>query len=83
MATVTKVMCDIKGCNQEVEGYGKGIHMHVVFHTDQTEGRSTEPHFSNQKMDICKPCMKKILDSYPIQASGAQGHNDYRIIENK
>lgn len=83
MATVTKVMCDIKGCNQEVKGYGQGIHIHVVFHTDQTEGRSVNPYFSNEKMDICEPCMAKIMDSYPLQAAGAQGYNDYRIIEKK
>jgi hypothetical protein len=82
MATETKIVCDIKGCKQEVHGYGKQFSLPVVFHTEQTEGRSTEPHFSVQTLDICVPHMKELLKSYPLHASGAQGYNDYRILKN-
>ena len=52
------------------------INYPVVFHTEQTEGRSVNPYISQQKIDVCDDCLCTIckLDGY-----GAQGHNDYRI----
>lgn len=79
MATITTRICDIKGCENTVEKKGQDIHLLVKFTTEQTEGRSTDPHFYNQIIDLCSPCYEKLLEVYPLIGSGAQGYNDYFI----
>ena len=73
--TIEKFYCDI--CGAECEDV-KQINYPVVFCTDQTEGRSCEPYISNEKIDVCKNCCKKILK---IKATGVQGINSYTLIK--
>lgn len=70
---IEKFFCDI--CGAECKDV-KRINYPVVFHTDQTEGRSCEPYISNQNMDVCNDCCLKILK---VSGMGAQGCNTYSI----
>ena len=72
--TIEKFYCDI--CGAECENV-KQINYPVIFHTDQTEGRSCNPYISNQNIDACNNCCEKILK---LSAVGAQGYNQYTLI---
>lgn len=73
--TIEKFYCDI--CGAECQSV-KEINYPVIFHTEQTEGRGCNPYISNTKIDVCNICCKKILK---LSATGAQGYNDYKLIE--
>lgn len=75
MSTITKIICDIKDCDVEAEHKQKTIS--VRFTTEQTEGRSTTPYLSGEKLDMCKDHYQEYIDSLPLVATGAQGYNDY------
>jgi len=49
----------------------------VIFLTEQTEGRSTKPHFSAETFDACPECTTLALKGKAIYGAGAQGHNRY------
>ena len=70
--------CDIKDCKNTwefKENYRKA-EMQVIFHTEQTEGRCTEPYFQLLKLDMCGECGEKVMTSKRyLEAHGAQGHN--------
>lgn len=52
----------------------------MIFHTEQTEGRSTKPYLEINEIDICDICLQKIIDTNSIlNAYGAQGHNTYNF----
>jgi hypothetical protein len=72
---IEEYICDIKNCQNKAEHKQKPIQ--VIFTTEQTEGRSIEPHLSYEKIDICDKCLHTILKGNYIYASGAMGHNDY------
>lgn len=46
--------------------------------TKQTEGRSSDPYISHEKLDVCRNCAKKILR---LEGWGAQGYKRYEIVE--
>lgn len=74
--------CDIKNCNNKVEieeNIQKNIQ--IIFLTEQTEGRGSDPYLDNKKLDICEKCMNKILKGEAIYGQGAQGHNNYNFKE--
>ncbi len=73
--TIEEFYCDI--CGSKCESV-KEITYPVIFHTEQTEGRWCEPYISNTTIDACNICRRKILKLY---ATGAQGYNDYKFIE--
>ena len=73
--TIEKFFCDI--CKAECESVEE-INYPVVFYTEQTEGRYCEPYISNTKIDVCNTCCGKILK---ISATGAQGYNNYELLE--
>lgn len=78
MAEVKYRVCDIDGCENQTNE--EPFKTNVIFHTDQTEGRSTKPYFSFHTLDICLGCKNKILKTKKyIQGWGAQGHNTYKI----
>lgn len=66
--------CDVCGKQAEV----KSLNYPVIFHTEQTEGRSVEPYIAQTKIDMCQDCIQKalMLDGY-----GAQGYNRYSVRE--
>ncbi len=72
--TIEKFYCDI--CGIECEDV-KHINYPVIFHTDQTEGRTCNPYISNQNIDVCNKCCEQILK---LSAVGAQGYNKYTLI---
>jgi len=69
---VTITICDI--CGKEVEVME--INYPVEFLTEQNEGKHVSPYYSQQKLDVCKPCLCEIVN---LTAEGAQGHNVYEI----
>ena len=79
MATLTKTICDIDKCENEVKDFIQGA-ITVIFTTEQTEGRSVKPHLTNLRMDICEDCLATIILHNRIPTgSGAQGHNTYTL----
>ena len=70
--TVERYFCDI--CKKEADI--TTINYPVVFHTEQTEGRSCKPYISQEKIDLCFDCLKKSLT---IHGLGCQGFNEYEI----
>lgn len=73
MATITKYTCDI--CQEPAKFLQQRVP--VVFITEQTEGRPCRPHLTAKTLDLCERCFQRIVDSYPLKASGAQGTNTY------
>lgn len=66
--------CDI--CNKEKPV--TEIEYPVLFHTEQTEGRTVTPYISKQKLDVCSDCKPKLL---VVHGWGAQGYNEYKLTE--
>ena len=77
-------ICDISGCNNTVKDDSKHVDksIQVIFHTEQTEGRSSSPYLSSENLDICEDHMDKVLEGNYIHASGAQGNNRYYFKNN-
>jgi hypothetical protein len=73
MATITTHICDI--CHQPAKFLKARVP--VVFVTEQTEGRPCKPNLVFETVDICEGCLQRVVDSYPLTAHGAQGHNTY------
>ena len=79
MAAITKIICDIEGCNNKAEKHIQSD-LSVVFTTEQTEGTSTKPYLSLARIDLCDECMYEIVNEHKIpHAAGAQGHNTYTL----
>jgi hypothetical protein len=78
---VEKYYCDIKDCKKECDA--DKINLQVIFLTEQTEGRNTEPYLSHQELNVCKDCICKILKGNYVFATGAQGYNEYFFKEIK
>lgn len=71
---ITTLQCDI--CKEQNKVENKVVP--VIFHTEQTEGRTTEPYLVFEKIDVCEKCYEFILNHNCIlNAYGAQGHNTY------
>jgi len=66
--------CDI--CSSNEPKY-KGFELQVIFTTEQDEGRGVDHYLSDEKLDLCENCMKKILKGNYVFAEGAMGHNKY------
>lgn len=85
------VKCDI--CKEEIEtliarnanftGVPERKEIEVIFTTEQTEGRSTTPYLSSERIDICNKCLRKKLEGIALYAWGAQGYNEYSFKEDK
>jgi hypothetical protein len=73
MATITTHRCDL--CQKPATHLQEQVQ--IVFTTEQTEGRPTKPHLSIERLDLCDKCLQQIIDSNPVLAHGAQGHNTY------
>lgn len=71
----TETFCDI--CKEKAE-HAETIKYPVIFYTEQTEGRSTEPYISMENLEVCDECKGKIL---MVNGWGAQGYNQYKIRE--
>ena len=70
---IEKCICDV--CKKEVERITT-VNYPVIFHTEQTDGRSCNPYISKEKLDLCNECTKRIL---MLDGWGAQGVNSYTI----
>lgn len=68
------VKCDI--CGKEDKSC-VSINYPVMFFSDQTEGRSCEPYISQEVIDVCDSCIKKIIR---VKGYGVQGHNNYKEL---
>lgn len=69
--------CDV--CKKET-GKLTEVKYPVMFHTEQTEGKSCSPYISYNKIDMCDSCADLILR---LDGWGAQGYNDYKIRKGK
>lgn len=81
MSTRTIVSCDIQGCEKNADHKQKTIS--VRFTTEQTEGRSTTPYLSGEKLDLCEEHYQKYIDNLPLTGSGAMGYNEYIFNKGK
>jgi hypothetical protein len=70
--TVEQFFCDV--CKKEASTIS--VNYPVIFHTDQTEGRGCAPYISQEKLDICTECGKRLLI---LDGWGAQGCNKYEV----
>ena len=70
---IEKCICDV--CKKEVERITT-VNYPVIFHTEQTEGRSCSPYISKEKLDLCDECAERVL---MLDGWGAQGVNSYYI----
>lgn len=77
MATLTMHTCDIEGCGKAATHLQTKLQ--VVFVTEQTEGRPTSPHLSNEVLDLCGECLQRIVERHPVVGQGAQGNNTYKL----
>ncbi len=73
---IEQYICDV--CDKEMKSGYKKENIQVVFHTEQTEGRSCPPYLSMVYIDICDMCLGMIMnEGKSLHASGAQGNNNY------
>ena len=71
-----KYFCDT--CKEETnEKDCFRVNYPVIFTTNQTDGVSSKPDIEQMQIDICRHCAEKVLK---ITASGCQGYNEYKII---
>lgn len=70
--------CDI--C-REIIPRGAVKRIPIVFDTEQTEGRSCKKHLTYNDIHICDKCEGRLVQSFPLIGSGAQGYNSYRWLE--
>lgn len=74
MSKVEFLVCDICKGEDEV----KGDNIMVVFTTETTEGRSTDPYLALEHIDICNNCRQYMIKNRTLlTATGAQGYNNY------
>lgn len=73
------VICDIENCKGFVGEPGENMKLQVIFHTEQTEGRATNPYLYLVEVDICEACKNRILTGDYVHAWGAQGYNKYNF----
>lgn len=73
--------CDIKDCGHQIVTNRKKISLHVIFHTEQTEGRGIDPYLSPEQLDLCDECYSRVLNGVAIHGSGAMGYNEYYFEE--
>lgn len=69
--------CDIDKCESKAT-YINVAH-NVIFHTEQTEGRYSDPYFEPSKLDLCLEHMGELIVGKTVHAHGAQGYNTYYI----
>lgn len=72
---ITKRICDV--CKNEVKSVTE-VDYPVIFHTEQTEGKSCSPYISKQRLDLCDKCAEKVL---MLHGWGAMGINRYSVHE--
>lgn len=71
--TEEHVKCDTCGARE-----AKRVKTSVVFTTEQTEGRPTEPYIQIHELDVCDDCLEQMVgNGRQIYAHGAQGYNTY------
>lgn len=73
--TIEQYFCDVCGVQADVQK----INYPVVFHTEQTEERYTEPYISQKMIDVCGECLNAILR---LDGWGSQGYNNYKKRSN-
>lgn len=80
MSKKTIVYCDVCGIDNDGAKVWEKYKMDVIFTTEQTEGRSCEPYLSDEQLDICENCIRRVIHNRKyIIASGGQGHNTYTL----
>lgn len=71
-----KYFCDVCKKETNYEGCFR-VNYPVIFTTNQTDGVASKPYIEQKQIDICRDCADKILK---ITASGCQGYNEYKVI---
>ena len=64
-------VCDI--CGAELTER-RLVNVPVVWTTEHEEGRSCEPYYGTELLDLCEECTDRI---HVVEAAGAQGFNRY------
>lgn len=73
-----KYFCDV--CKKELYN-NQRTNIQVIFTTEQTEGRSSNPYLCEEKIHLCAICKECVLKGNYIFAHGAQGYNTYYFEE--
>ena len=71
-------MCDICGAEFAEQ---RSVNVPVVWTTEQIEGRSCQPYYRNERLDLCEDCADRV---HVVKATGAQGRNHYvfrKVVE--
>ncbi len=55
--TIEQYFCDVCGEQSDVVQ----VNYPVIFHTDQTEGRSSNPYISQEKLELCPKCLERAV----------------------
>lgn len=71
-----KYFCDICGENTKEKDIFQ-VNYPVIFTTNQTDGKECKAYIEQEQIDICRNCADKVLK---ISASGCQGYNEYKVI---
>lgn len=80
---LTNVQCDICGASKIYDPqFKEDLELAVIFITEQTEGRPSDPYLSKSRLDICCDCYGNILHGNYVFAKGAQGCNIYFFKRN-
>lgn len=71
-----KYFCDI--CKEETKNEDIfQVNYPIVFTTNQIDGKECKAYIEQKQIDICRHCAANVLK---ISASGCQGYNEYKII---
>ena len=72
---IEELYCDV--CLKKVDKL-YDVRYPVIFTTEQTEGRSCPPYIYHTDLGICPKCAEQVLK---LKGAGAQGYNDYSIVD--
>lgn len=85
-----KIHCDVRNCpnqlhvksithNQDMKSckLPSMEQVQVIFHSDQTAGRSCSPYLSVEHLHLCPSCKDKILKGNYLHGQGAMGYKEF------
>lgn len=66
-------VCDICGAGFSEQ---RSVDVPVLWVTEQDEGRSCDPYYGVETLDLCEACADRV---HVVEARGAMGCNTYRF----
>jgi len=76
---IEKTICDVNKCDIEGEQVQR-LKFSVVFLTETTGGRATDPYIGFTEVDICPKHLKEMAETRKmLSATGAQGNYTFEL----